>query len=79
MGEALIRRGFNIDAEKFLVASATAMPNWSRNYNLLGLSLERRMKCGVGKCGHCVIDHLYTCIDGPVFAYWDTLHFRELI
>ena len=25
------------------------------------------MKCGVGKCGHCTIDHLYCCIDGPVF------------
>jgi sulfite reductase subunit B len=33
------------------------------------LSLERRMKCGVGKCGHCQIDHLYCCQDGPVFTY----------
>lgn len=33
------------------------------------LSLERRMKCGVGKCGHCQINHLYTCIDGPSFSY----------
>jgi sulfhydrogenase subunit gamma (sulfur reductase) len=31
------------------------------------VSLERHMKCGVGKCGHCVIDHLYCCLDGPVF------------
>lgn len=43
------------------------------------LSLERRMKCGVGKCGHCVIDYIYTCVDGPVFTYWDVLHMRELI
>jgi sulfhydrogenase subunit gamma (sulfur reductase) len=47
--------------------------------NQIQLSLERRMKCGVGKCGHCALDHLYTCTDGPVFTYWDTLHFRELI
>jgi sulfhydrogenase subunit gamma (sulfur reductase) len=33
------------------------------------LSLERRMKCGVGKCGHCQINHLYCCQDGPVFTY----------
>ncbi len=33
------------------------------------LSLERRMKCGVGKCGHCQINHLYACIDGPCFPY----------
>jgi len=31
------------------------------------VSLERHMKCGVGKCGHCAIDHLYCCVDGPVF------------
>ncbi len=31
------------------------------------VSLERYMNCGVGKCGHCSIDHLYCCIDGPVF------------
>ncbi|CAL7960307.1 Sulfhydrogenase 2 subunit gamma [Gammaproteobacteria bacterium] len=31
------------------------------------VSLERHMKCGVGKCGHCTIEHLYCCIDGPVF------------
>ncbi len=33
------------------------------------LSLERRMKCGVGKCGHCQIDHFYCCQEGPVFSY----------
>jgi sulfhydrogenase subunit gamma (sulfur reductase) len=33
------------------------------------LSLERRMKCGVGKCGHCQIGPLYCCQHGPVFSY----------
>jgi len=33
------------------------------------LSLERRMKCGVGKCGHCQINDLYCCKEGPVFTY----------
>jgi NAD(P)H-flavin reductase len=33
------------------------------------VSLERRMKCGVGRCGHCQINELYTCLDGPVFKY----------
>jgi sulfhydrogenase subunit gamma (sulfur reductase) len=28
------------------------------------MTLERRMKCGVGKCGHCAIDYIYTCLDG---------------
>jgi len=26
--------------------------------NQIQLSLERRMKCGIGKCGHCAIEHL---------------------
>ncbi|KXB06716.1 oxidoreductase [candidate division MSBL1 archaeon SCGC-AAA382C18] len=33
------------------------------------LSLERRMKCGVGECGHCQIGEYYVCRDGPVFNY----------
>lgn len=33
------------------------------------MSLERRMKCGVGKCGHCQINQVYVCKDGPVFNY----------
>lgn len=47
--------------------------------NQILMTLERRMKCGVGKCGHCAIDYIYTCLDGPVFSYWDVLHMRELI
>jgi sulfhydrogenase subunit gamma (sulfur reductase) len=31
------------------------------------IDLERRMKCGVGKCGHCQINAKYCCYDGPVF------------
>ena len=33
------------------------------------LSLERRMKCGIGKCGHCQINNVYACQSGPVFPY----------
>ncbi|MFH0778536.1 MAG: FAD/NAD(P)-binding protein [Candidatus Eisenbacteria bacterium] len=47
--------------------------------NQILMTLERRMKCGTGKCGHCAIDYIYTCLDGPVFSYWDVLHMRELI
>ena len=31
-------------------------------------SLERRMKCGLGKCGHCQVDNRCVCVDGPVFS-----------
>ncbi len=33
------------------------------------ISLERYMKCGLGKCGHCNIGGKFVCIDGPVFTY----------
>ncbi len=32
-------------------------------------SLERYMKCGIGKCGHCYIEGKYVCTDGPTFSY----------
>ena len=31
-------------------------------------SLEKRMKCGVGKCGRCNLGTKYICKDGPVFS-----------
>jgi NAD(P)H-flavin reductase len=31
-------------------------------------SMEKMMKCGVGKCGHCNLGSKYVCIDGPVFT-----------
>jgi sulfite reductase subunit B len=33
------------------------------------VSLERRMKCGLGKCGHCQIEGMYVCQSGPVLSY----------
>jgi len=32
-------------------------------------TMEMHMKCGIGKCGHCLIGHKYCCTDGPVFTY----------
>jgi len=43
------------------------------------MSLERRMKCGVGKCGHCSVGYKYTCIHGPIFTYWDAMNLPEMI
>jgi sulfhydrogenase subunit gamma (sulfur reductase) len=41
------------------------------------VSLERYMKCGVGKCGHCCVNHVYLCTEGPVFTYKDILALPE--
>ncbi|MDD5095373.1 MAG: FAD/NAD(P)-binding protein [Dehalococcoidia bacterium] len=43
------------------------------------VSLERHMKCGVGKCGHCQINGLYACQEGPVFKYADVAEVKEAI
>jgi len=43
------------------------------------LNLERKMKCGVGKCGHCQINDRYVCMDGPVFRYSDLARMPEAI
>ncbi len=43
------------------------------------VNLERRMKCGVGKCGHCQINSLYVCQDGPVFRWSDLALVPEAI
>ncbi len=32
------------------------------------LSLEMRMKCGIGKCGRCNVGNKFVCLDGPVFS-----------
>ena len=32
-------------------------------------SLERHMKCGIGKCQHCAIGRTLVCTDGPVYNY----------
>ena len=42
------------------------------------VSLERRMKCGVGKCGHCQINGIYVCKEGPVFNYDDIKDLPEV-
>lgn len=40
------------------------------------VSLERRMRCGEGKCGHCQIEGVYVCQSGPVFTYDRIMDFK---
>jgi NAD(P)H-flavin reductase len=41
------------------------------------VDMERRMKCGVGKCGHCQINDKYVCVDGPVFSFVEVQDLEE--
>ncbi len=49
------------------------------SHDSIYLNLERKMKCGVGKCGHCQINDIYCCMDGPVFKYSDLASMPEAI
>lgn len=33
------------------------------------LSMNRKMSCGMGKCGRCNVGHYYLCVDGPDMCY----------
>jgi len=59
---------------KFVLKSLLAKNLPEKN---IYLSLERRMKCGVGKCGHCQMEGVYVCQSGPVFNYAEIVNNRE--
>ena len=41
------------------------------------VTLEAKMKCGVGKCGRCNLGEKYICVDGPVFCFNEVRQFLE--
>jgi NAD(P)H-flavin reductase len=41
------------------------------------VSLEMRMRCGIGKCQHCSYGKKYVCLDGPVFSYQEIADIPE--
>ncbi len=55
----------------FKFASMECMKNGAKEERIW-VSYERKMSCGVGKCGHCKINGTYVCLEGPVFNYAET-------
>jgi sulfhydrogenase subunit gamma (sulfur reductase) len=47
--------------------------------NRVWLTLERRMKCGLGLCGNCQMNGLYLCQQGPLFSYREVRHLSEAV
>jgi sulfhydrogenase subunit gamma (sulfur reductase) len=41
------------------------------------MTLEAKMKCGLGKCGRCNLGDKFVCLDGPVFSYAQVSRFLE--
>lgn len=61
---------------KFVLISMAEMNASKEN---IFVNLERRMKCGVGKCGHCQMNGQYVCQSGPVYRYSDLISIPEAI
>jgi sulfhydrogenase subunit gamma (sulfur reductase) len=61
---------------RFVLADLQKMGFQDRN---IVSTLERYMKCGVGKCGHCCIGVAYVCTDGPVFSLEQIRKLGEVI
>jgi NAD(P)H-flavin reductase len=60
---------------KFVVAELDAI---GIPHHHVFVDLERRMKCGLGKCGHCQMNDKYVCLDGPVFSVAEVERLEEL-
>lgn len=41
------------------------------------MTLEAKMKCGIGKCGRCNMGEKFVCLHGPVFSYAEVSQFWE--
>ncbi len=64
------------DAYAFVCGPPVMIDLTMNNLSTMGMhennvftSLEAHMKCGVGKCGHCLTDGKYICTDGPVYSF----------
>ncbi len=47
--------------------------------NHLWITLERRMKCGIGLCGNCQMNGWYLCQQGPLLSYREVRHLKEAV
>jgi sulfhydrogenase subunit gamma (sulfur reductase) len=72
VGEAVAaigaRRAAICGPPAMLRATADVLCHAGLGAEAIYLALERLMKCGTGRCGHCYVNHRYVCTDGPVFS-----------
>jgi sulfhydrogenase subunit beta (sulfur reductase) len=72
VGEAIAvvgaRRAAICGPPAMLLATAEALCRAGLGPEAIYVALERSMKCGMGECGHCYVNHHYLCTDGPVFS-----------
>jgi NAD(P)H-flavin reductase len=54
--------------ERMMAATADVLRERGVPDERIFVTLERRMECGVGLCGHCQLGGSFVCRDGPVFS-----------
>jgi NAD(P)H-flavin reductase len=54
--------------ERMMTAVVDRLTDLAVPTDHIWLTLERRMECGVGLCGHCQLAKRFVCRDGPVFS-----------
>lgn len=77
----IARAGFDANAVAFICGpeammrfSAEALLDRGLGGDRIYVSMERNMKCAVGRCGHCQLGPEFVCRDGPVFSYQRIRH-----
>jgi NAD(P)H-flavin reductase len=55
--------------EAMMRFTADALLDRGVSSDRMHVSMERNMKCAVGRCGHCQLGMEFVCRDGPVFSY----------
>ena len=58
-----------VGPSELMRATADALIQFGFREENIWISEERKMCCGLGKCGHCRVGKTYICLDGPVFNY----------
>jgi sulfhydrogenase subunit gamma (sulfur reductase) len=82
-------KGFSFDAKRSYAAVCgppalyrclmTELEEAGLDEKRILLSLERRMRCGVGRCCHCALGQKLCCTDGPVFRLSDLKQIPEAL
>ena len=59
--------------EAMMLTTAKALHDKGVPRERIFVSLERRMHCGVGVCGHCYVAQTYVCKQGPTYRFDELL------
>lgn len=62
-------RAIVVGPSELMKSAVEALLNIGFREENIWISEERKMCCGLGKCGHCKVGKTYICLDGPVFNY----------